>query len=181
MGADGGICWIRITDRKAYEELTGWFNWRYVNTSAYAYGGQFAGPVPPPPGGPDDWLEGGYGTDCEFAYEDLRHVIDWLASEEKSYDPPFWEGWDIRDYTFDDLKLATQTDPEIDRNKGGRRGLPYHSQLRALGAVYDAVYDHLYWKGPDVPEHLRGMALREWGKRLSKIIVGQVVYVETWT
>ena len=63
MGADGGICHLKVTDPEALKEHV-WFWWRVENRSCQAYKGDTPYCEAPPLPGPD-WVEGGFGKSFE--------------------------------------------------------------------------------------------------------------------
>jgi len=172
MGADGGICWVKIRDRAAFNSLAGWLFDMVENRSAYAYKGEYSGePGLRPTKG--DWLEGAHGTDCDFDLSDMCNMIEWLTSDKPNWCPPCGRE-DPRDYTFEELKLALLTDPGEPLIRGNSRlSCEWWSEMPVLveSFRFDAV-----------PYDVFGGTLREWGEQLMAAVDIDSYYdEETWT
>jgi hypothetical protein len=193
MGADGGICWVRVHDRQAFDDLTSWFAWRFLNTSCYAYKGEFARePTLQPTEG--DWIEGGMGTDCEYSLYSLIDMVEWLLGNAPDYFARVGNE-DIRDYTFAEIETALLTDPGFDVWGSYQDHRGYDKWWHSLGPIFQVIRDHLRTKVPrgdgylsqqgtlgQVPDALKNTTLREWGQRLNKTFDTRSYYSEeTWT
>lgn len=194
MGADGGLCWLRITDRKTYDELTSWFSWSYLNRSAYAYRGEFARDIVRDEIIADgDYEEGAYGTDTDYDLRWLIEFADWCWSTEDCQSDY------IRDWTIQDLIDSLMTEPCGFKNIYTIRSNPWDwnkDYWDCLGAFGECLILHIEsisakdivdteqggttynWPGP----FDKSITLREWGERMSKSIAPMsYMSEENWT
>lgn len=194
MGADGGLCWIKIKDRKTYNELTSWFSWSYLNRSAYAYRGEFAKePEPDDIFLEGDWEEGAYGTDTDYDLEWLLIFSEWCSSDELcQFDY-------IRDWSFQTLIDSLLTEPIGIKNIHIEYTDPYcwnENYYDCLGALGECLLLHIEsienkdvveteqggtayaWPGPFDKE----MTIKEWGKKMQEsIFLMSYMSEQTWT
>ena len=59
----------------------------------------------PLPTGPEGWIEGSYGTDCDYDFEYLLELIRDLLDE--------YDSENIANLTFEELKTDLLTDPDF--------------------------------------------------------------------
>ncbi len=183
MGADGGLCWIKVLDRSAYKELTSWFSYSYLNSTAYAIKHSescsdllFENP-------PGDWEEGAYGTDTEYDLDWLCEFVEWCKSTEfHQYDY-------VRDWKLQHLIDSFLTEPcGIENINTNRYASLYgwnENYWDALGAFGECLVlhctprnDSYKFDGPPNKE----MTLREWGEKMSHAIDTESYMSEqTWT
>lgn len=201
MGADGGVCWLKLLDRKRFFELTDFLHWRLLNISQGEYqadsNNQYVTDEEIADNAPDersgDWIQGYYGTDCNADLEDLIILIRSISTED-SY---LWSvnGEDIRDYNILELREALITDPYFDCWSNER--LSYCSAnlgWKNISFLFDVFVDHLqttihrrdgYISTIDLgffPESLHNTTLREWAQQVSETIDMDSYYsMETWT
>lgn len=196
MGSDGGICWVRVRDRAAFRDLTAWFAWRVLNTSAYAYKGTYAADVPNPPEPREgwEWIEGACGTDCDYDLGMLCELIQNILDSEPT-DWMFRAGLeDVRNYTFNEIAEALTTEPGFDLWAYTRNhfGSEWWNQL---GPLLPSLVDHLRTINPrpsdgfvyssdlgHPPPEVQTMTLMEWAQKVAEILdITSYVSQETWT
>lgn len=168
MGADGGIGWVVLLDREKWNYLMENMEWRVLNSSAYAYKGECAGPVPDPPDNTNDWLEGAYGTDCEHSLSTLCDLVAIILSPEPLYR---FNQEDVKQYTFSELLEDFLTDPF--------EGY-YSDDLKLLK---DALSDHhRKYEWAQLPPYIINMKLIDWAKGVNEAIdINSYIDEETWT
>ena len=175
MGADGGICWVALRDREVWRHLMGWASWRALNPHAWSYKVADIPETPASIAAYEDYLEGGYGTDCDFS---LREIIEMAESLQSSKEGDSWTEH-LRGHTFEELWLDILTAPP---------GFDLSAYDYGLRRLVDLLKD--CWHLPDpgseespVPEHLRSMTVGEWADALlcKAIYADTFDYEETWT
>lgn len=185
MGADGGYCYLHCTDSVEFHRLFGCFHWRYANTSCRAIKGREPEDRKPNDPGPD-YIEGGYGTDCDSSFEDVVEIVNLVLN-----DASVWGAMptDPRDLTFRELIEDLETDPEFDMDKGlfGIR-VPWDFEYIRWWAIpaFRPIAEHLAgstrgYSFAMIDEHILDMTLREWCRALRKIGCTHAYTEETWT
>lgn len=178
MGADGGICWVRVRrdGHEDFNHLVGWLFWRILNETAYSYRGDFAGEIPDPPPSEEGWvwLEGAFGTDCSYDLQRflglIKSILDEDHEERFSWLVGAHPGEDAREYTLDEVVLALATEPasgplEVERG-----------WWDSLGVLYPALVES------SLPGHLNGVTLKEWARQVATVVdFRSYSHEETWT
>ncbi len=125
----------------------------------------------------DSYIEGGYGTDTDETLEDLIGVCGELVDAPLQGDSDYYRlrlgQEDLRDYTFEELSLAFETEP---LNPASFDYTPDAWWWR-LGPLGRALFEP-QWHS--IPKHLKGMTLRAWAQAILNI-TGYVDQEETWT
>tara|TARA_Y100001938_G_scaffold13489_1_gene16789 strand:+ start:135 stop:749 length:615 start_codon:yes stop_codon:yes gene_type:complete len=204
MGADGGYQWLETTDPKALKTLCDWMFWHYQNTSCWAID---HAPQPEILETPEKgiWIEGGYGTSCEYDFEDFLYLIYNLTDSIDKYDE--WEKetsyyFILRDYTFQELMDDLLTDPQYNiwaqgTSCGGpivpgnyNRWWNDHAwkpilysivkQLRNVVPRADG-YTGNPWPEIYIPKNLLNITIGEWATQVNALLPGGIHFQETWT
>ena len=184
MGADGGYCYLHCTDKAEFNRLFGCFLWRYANTSCRAIKGSRPGDSDPTDPGPD-YVEGGYGTDCNSSFEDVVNMIAYVLDDRER-----WAAMptDPRDLTFRDLVEDLVTDPEFDVDQGLFGIRVSHYEWTRWWAIHEfrPLAEHLAgstrgYSFARIDEHVLDMTLREWCLALRKAGCDHAYTEETWT
>jgi hypothetical protein len=185
MGADGGYCYLHCTDSVEFHRLFGCFLWRYANQSCRAIKGSRSEDLEPGDPGPD-YIEGGYGTDCDSSFEDVVAMVALVLDDREC-----WHAMptDPRDLTFRELIEDLVTDPEFNMKSGlFRIHVPWDYEWLRWWAIreFRTLAEHLAgstqgYSFATIYEHILDMTLREWCQALRKIGCDHAYTEETWT
>lgn len=184
MGADGGYCYLHCTNFQEFFRLFGCFLWRYQNLQCRAVKGQRSDDREVPDPGPD-YIEGGYGTDCEYSFADVVELIhDVLDDREVWVTMPT----DPRNLTFRELIVDLETDPEFDMDRGVFHIVSSHTEWTRWWALdaFRPIAEHLagFARGysfAKLDAHIVDMTLLEWCQALRKVGCDHVCLEETWS
>jgi hypothetical protein len=145
-----------------------WAQWRVLNYSSWAYN-HCDTPETPHEYVGSDYLEGGYGTDCDV---DMRGFLDMLRLLTKP-DEDTTDGviTTIRAHTFEEIYLDVHT-----ARKGSALSDHRFTLHPLKGLVeYESTID-------DIPPHIRNMTIGDWADTLyAAIEADSYSDVETWT
>jgi len=192
MGADGGYQWLEVTNKSALKELV-WMLWRYQNNNCWAIKHAKEPEGLQNPG--VNWLEGGYGTDCDYDFRSLLDFIDYCIVE----DDPVYCGTDPRHLTFAELEEDLLTDPEFNLWAWKDYGLSWNHwdtwwKQKHWGPIMYGIATKLRVENPNpteyapnpwpeiyVPKNLRNTTVQEWAQQVKALLPGGHIYQETWT
>lgn len=170
MGSDGGICWVKLLNKEKWDYFMKDMEWRVLNEAAYAYKGEYAGPVPAPPNYTDTWLEGAHGTDCEYCLSSLCDLVEMILSPEAFY---AFHSEDIKQYTFQELLEEFLTDPFNGH---------YTDSLDVIKKSLLTHHRSQIMSGLRLPAYIMDMKLIDWAQGVNEAIdVTSYVSEETWT
>jgi len=190
MGADGGFLFVKVTSKKIYESF--WFYHPILNPSCKAYRNSDCDIKSHNihDHGSDEWLYGGYGTDCDFDINDLINFVNFCSSNQVSRH--IINGKDIRDLTFQELIDSAECDYSLDvwSSQNYFSGTWYSCDEMSL--VFNSIKTELQTRIPSsggflsgtnytIPERIREQTIRSWGTKLSKMILSPCFSKETWT
>jgi hypothetical protein len=177
MGADGGVNWVRVKDKKRFRELIRPFR---IHWDSDGYKGSNLDYIDNNPL-PDDYEVSTYGTDQELhGFDTLREMLD---------EATYIEDYDLgEDATFVDLLIADYTYPQawgpplpsvISRAIVGRSLRLYadNDRLRewAAGEILKAVEKASH-------DPILTMSIKEWARAVTEVIYPKSFgSVETWT
>lgn len=193
MGADGGIDWIRVTDKQKFHELVKPLELIIDKDYYQSYHYEYLDKEPLP----KDYVWSCYGTNHDFGgCQDLVEVINyWLwVQDEKDW---YWQDQDPLDLTWEEILVEYFTNSNY-QPEPPRSAYSYPFARTAwfmpypVRVMYDrykmylrsdgmAIKDDLSWLGERGYRVLR-MKIRDWLAEILPIIdLRSVNWAETWT
>lgn len=125
MGADGGVCWVRVKDRIRFLELVEPFGFLFWNDSHEENEAWFGEHVE------EGCVYSTYGTDQRVSLDDLEEVLEEIESLS---DNPLHGEW--VSYTFEEIREDIETRPydpwtwspleRFFREDESRKGFPFN-------------------------------------------------------
>lgn len=190
MGADGGLMWLEVTDEKELRSLV-WMLYEYENRQCKAikYCDNYDEIY-----GPEGWLEGGYGTDCDHDFESLVRFIDYCLCDSHHY---YFHDGDPRLLTFEELMEDILTRDvnyeQLYMKKEFGDCVPWYLQ-RKWGPITYSLFVELSMKYPTnnrknnylsksfwIPREFLHLTVREWATKVKALLPGGLTFEETWT
>lgn len=159
MGADGGVCWVKVSDQERFEDLvepfgvlyfddreSNWEWWKENQEDGYHY----------------NTYSTGFDPDLHTLLRALREVEDIRLGLDISWNHRDWE-----DNTIEEAILSIVT-------------RPYGS---ALSCHLDDVLKNVYIGGTIyLTDRFKTMLLVDWASQISEVIdPNSYGYIETWT